>query len=587
LAEGRGRTEGRDGVTEDLHRLRHSAAHILAQAVKRLWPGTRLAIGPPIEEGFYYDIAPEKPLSEEDLAKIEAEMAKIVQANLPFEQSWMTKEKAAAFFEQRNEPFKVEIIRDIPDSKVSIYTNGDFIDLCEGPHMERTGQVKAFKLTSLAGAYWRGNDRNPQLTRVYGTAFFKPEELAEFLRVREESKRRDHRKLGQSLRLFSILEEAGAGFVFYQPRGAVLRQLIEDYARRQHAARGYQPVITPHVLRSDIWVRSGHYDFYKPNMYIFKLEGEQQEWGIKPMNCPGHILIYKTALRSYRELPLRFFELGTVYRNEKSGVLHGLLRVRGFTQDDAHIFCRPAHLESELSGVLEFVQSAMKDFGFQEYKVEMSTRPPEFLGDEGQWGRAEAILIQVLKARGIPYTVSPGAGAFYGPKIDIHVKDTLGRYWQCATAQLDFVLPQRFDLKYIEADGQEAVPVMIHRAIFGSLERFLGTLIEQYAGAFPVWLAPVQAVVIPITQVQEPYAKEVCQQLAQAGLRVEVDDRRETLQARIRDAEMEKIPYMLIVGKREVEAQKLSVRARTTGDLGPVAPAEFVDRIIRETQEKR
>ncbi|MBI3615115.1 MAG: threonine--tRNA ligase [Candidatus Omnitrophica bacterium] len=572
-------------MSDELHKLRHSAAHILAQAVKRLWPGTKLAIGPPIEEGFYYDIAPPQPLTDEDLPKIEQEMAKIIKGDIPFQQSWMSKEEASSFFEKRGEPFKQEIIRDIPDPKVSIYTNGDFVDLCEGPHMNSTGEVKAFKLTSLAGAYWRGNERNPQLTRVYGTAFFKPEELENFLKVREEAKRRDHRKLGQSLKLFSILEEAGAGFVFYHPKGAVLRQIIEEYSRRQHASRGYQPVITPHIIRSDIWVRSGHYDFYKPNMYIFRIE--EQEWGVKPMNCPGHILIYKSALRSYRELPLRFFELGTVYRNEKSGVLHGLLRVRGFTQDDAHIFCRLTQLEAEIEAVLEFIQAAMRDFGFSEYRVEMSTRPPEFLGDAGQWTRAEEILIRVLKARNIVYTVSPGAGAFYGPKIDIHIKDTLGRYWQCATVQLDFVLPQRFDLSYVEENGQEAPPVMIHRAIFGSLERFLGTLIEQYAGAFPVWLAPVQAVVIPLTKDQEPYAGTLLRDLAEKNLRVELDDRRETLQARIRDAEMNKVPYMLIVGKREAESGKIAVRARGTGDIGAMSVTEFVERVTLEVQQKR
>ncbi|MBI3332886.1 MAG: threonine--tRNA ligase [Candidatus Omnitrophica bacterium] len=573
-------------MNDDLHRLRHSAAHILAQAVKRLWPKTKLAIGPPIEEGFYYDVAPEQPLTEEDLPRIEAEMGKIIQASLPFRQSWMSREAAAAFFNQRSEPFKAEIIRDLPDPKVSIYTNGEFIDLCEGPHVETTAQIRAVKLLSIAGAYWRGNERNPQLTRIYGTAFFEPKELEDFLKVREEAKRRDHRRLGTSLRLFSILEEAGAGLVFYHPKGAVLRQIVEDYSRRQHAARGYQPVITPHLLRSDVWVRSGHYEFYKPNMYTFKLE-EGQEWGVKPMNCPGHILIYKATLHSYRELPLRLFELGTVYRNEKSGVLHGLLRVRGFTQDDSHIFCRPGQLKSELEGVLAFVQAAMTDFGFSEYRVEMSTRPPDFMGNQAQWDKAEEILNGVLKAKGIPYEVSAGAGAFYGPKIDIHVKDSLGRYWQCATAQLDFVLPERFGLTYVEENGQEARPVMIHRAILGSLERFLGTLIEHYGGAFPLWLAPVQVAVIPLTQDQEPYARQVLEKLSGEGLRVEMDDRRETLQARIRDAELSKIPHMLIVGKREAESGKVSVRSRAAGDRGAVALEEFIRQAAEEIRERR
>ncbi|MCM8794404.1 MAG: threonine--tRNA ligase [Candidatus Omnitrophica bacterium] len=569
---------------QDLHRLRHSAAHILAQAVRRLWPQTRLAIGPPIEEGFYYDLDLPQPITDEDLPKIEAEMKKIIDADLPFKQSWMGRQEALDFFGTKGERFKQEIIREIQDEKVSIYTDGEFMDLCEGPHMASTGQVKAVKLLSLAGAYWRGDERNPQLTRIYGTAFFDKKELEEFLKRREEAKKRDHRKLGQELRLFSILEEAGAGLVFYQPKGAVVRQLIESYSRQEHARRGYVPVLTPHVLRSDIWVRSGHYDHYKPNMYMFKVE--EQEWGIKPMNCPGHILIYQTALHSYRELPLRFFELGTVYRNEKSGVLHGLLRVRGFTQDDSHIFCRPSQLESELSGVLDFIRSAMSDFGFREYKIELSTRPPEFMGDESQWIRAEEVLKRVLESQKVPYQLSPGAGAFYGPKIDVHVKDTLGRYWQCATAQLDYVLPQRFGLRYAEENGQEAQPVMIHRAIFGSLERFLGTLIEHYGGAFPVWLAPVQAVVIPVTPAQESYAGQVGTVLADAGIRVETDSRKERFQAKIRDAELNKIPYMLVVGQREADSGQVSVRSKNTGDQGAVTVEEFLSRITEEIKNK-
>ena len=573
-------------MTDDLHKLRHSAAHVTAQAVKRLWPRTKLAIGPPIEEGFYYDIDPEAPLTEEDLPKIEAEIEKIIRTDFPFKQSSMTKPEAEKFFKERGERFKLEIIQGIPDSSVSIYSDGDFTDLCEGPHVSSTGEIKAIKLLSLAGAYWRGSEKNPMLTRIYGTAFFEKKELDEFLKTREEAKKRDHRKLGVALKLFSIFEEAGAGFVFYQPRGATLRHLIEDYSRKQHAARGYLPVITPHVIRSNVWIRSGHYEHYKPNMYIFKTEDEQ-EWGVKPMNCPGHILIYQSGLRSYREFPLRLFELGTVYRNEKSGVLHGLLRVRGFTQDDAHIFCRLNQLESELSGILEFIQKVFIDFGFAEYKVEMSTRPPEFLGNEEQWKKAEEILERVLKESKIPYSLSPGAGAFYGPKIDVHVKDTIGRYWQCATAQLDFVLPQRFGLKYIETDGTEAPPVMIHRAIFGSIERFIGTLIEHHGGAFPAWLAPVQAVVIPISEDQGGYAREVHEELAKSGLRVELDDRKETLQSRIRDAQMSQIPYMLVVGKREAQNAQVAVRARREGDLGAMALADFTARLAREVEEKR
>jgi len=573
-------------MSGDLHKLRHSAAHVLAQAVKRLWPKTKLAIGPPIEEGFYYDLEPETPLTEEDLPKIEAEIEKIIKADFPFEQSSMTKPEAEKYFKERGERFKLEIIQGIPGDSVSIYTDGDFADLCEGPHMNRTGELKAVKLLSLAGAYWRGSEKNPMLTRIYGTAFFDKKTLDEFLKTREEAKKRDHRKLGVSLRLFSIFEEAGAGFVFYQPRGATLRHLIEDYSRKQHLGRGYLPVITPHVIRSNVWIRSGHYEHYKPNMYIFKTEDEQ-EWGVKPMNCPGHILIYQSALRSYREFPLRLFELGTVYRNEKSGVLHGLLRVRGFTQDDAHIFCRLNQLESELAGILEFIQQVFRDFGFAEYKVEMSTRPPEFLGNEQQWKQAEEILERALKEKNVPYELSPGAGAFYGPKIDVHVKDSIGRYWQCATAQLDFVLPQRFNLKYAEDDGTEAAPVMIHRAIFGSIERFIGTLIEHHGGAFPAWLAPVQAVVIPISESQAGYAREVREELVKSGVRVELDDRKETMQSRIRDAQLSQIPYMLVVGKREAQAAQVAVRARREGDLGAMAPADFMARLAREVEEKR
>ncbi|MDO8730528.1 MAG: threonine--tRNA ligase [Candidatus Omnitrophota bacterium] len=573
-------------MTDDLHKLRHSAAHVLAQAVKRLWPKTKLAIGPPIEEGFYYDLEPETPLTEEDLPKIEAEIEKIIKADFPFVRSEMTKPEAESYFKEQGERFKLEIIQGIPDSSVSIYTDGDFTDLCEGPHLNRTGELKAVKLLSLAGAYWRGSEKNPMLTRIYGTAFFDKKTLDEFLTTREEAKKRDHRKLGVALKLFSIFEEAGAGFVFYQPRGATLRHLIEDYSRKQHAARGYQPVITPHVIRSNVWIRSGHYEHYKPNMYIFKTEDEQ-EWGVKPMNCPGHILIYQSSLRSYREFPLRLFELGTVYRNEKSGVLHGLLRVRGFTQDDAHIFCRLNQLESELTGILEFVKEVFKDFGFAEYKVEMSTRPPEFLGNEEQWKKAEEILERVLKESKIPYELSPGSGAFYGPKIDVHVKDSIGRYWQCATAQLDFVLPQRFNLKYAEDDGTEAAPVMIHRAIFGSIERFIGTLIEHHGGAFPAWLAPVQAVVIPISEDQAVYAREVREELVKSGVRVELDDRKETMQSRIRDAQLSQIPYMLVVGKREAQAAQVAVRARREGDLGAMALADFTARLAREIEEKR
>lgn len=572
-------------TNEELEKLRHSAAHVLAQAVKRLWPKTQLAIGPPIRDGFYYDVLPPEPITEKDLAAIEEEMHRIIEAGYPFEQSWMTKEEADRFFAERGEPFKREIIQSIPEDRVSIYRDGEFVDLCEGPHVESSDRIKAVKLLSIAGAYWRGDERGPQLTRIYGTAFFDSQELEAFLKRRKEAQLRDHRKLGPSLGLFSIFEEAGAGLVFYHPKGAVLREIIEDYAKAQHRARGYQPVLTPHILRSTIWIRSGHYEQYRPNMYLFKTE-DGQEWGLKPMNCPGHILIYQSTLRSYRELPIRFFELGTVYRNEKSGVLHGLLRVRGFTQDDAHLFCRPDQLEGEICGILDFIQQVFQDFGFSEYRIEMSTRPKEFLGNPDEWEKAEAILKGILHARRIHYDISPGAGAFYGPKIDVHVKDSLGRDWQCATVQLDFVLPKRFGLEYMESDGRPGMPVMIHRAIFGSLERFIGTLIEHYAGAFPVWLAPIQVMVIPIAYDQIPYAQTVQSTLRSAGIRCALDDRRQTLEARIRDAEMNKVPYLLILGKREMQTQQVALRVRGQGDVGSMTLDLFLSRMRREIDER-
>ena len=574
-----------EAVAKDLEPLRHSAAHVLAQAVKRLWPKARLAIGPPIEEGFYYDIEFPGPVTDEDLPKIEQEMQKIIQENHCFTQSRKPRAQALKELEAAGERFKTEIIREIPDAEVSYFTDGEFTDLCAGPHVASTGELKAVKLLSVAGAYWRGDEKNPQLTRIYGTAFSTEQELSEFLRVREEAKLRDHRKLGPALGLFTIIEQAGPGLVFYLPKGALVRQLIEQFLREEHARRGYVPVITPHLLRSDIWQRSGHYDYYKENMYIFKVEN--QEFGVKPMNCPGHILIYEAALRSYRELPLRFFELGTVYRNEKSGVLHGLLRVRGFTQDDAHLFCRPSQLESEIGGVVQFVLGVMRTFGFSHYAVAVSTRPKEFLGDPAQWDQAEQILQRVLTAADVPFDVQHGEGAFYGPKIDIKVKDALGRVWQCATVQLDFVLPKRFNLTYVEEDGRPTPPVMIHRAILGSLERFFGMLVEHYAGAFPVWLAPVQLVVIPIAEAHQAYARQVVEQARALGLRAELDDRNERMQAKIRDAQVQKVPYMFVVGNREQAAQSVAVRTRAAGDQGVVPTAAALETIVQAATTRR
>ena len=547
-------------TAQDLEPLRHSAAHILAQAVKRLWPQGRLGIGPSIDEGFYYDIEFPEAIADEDLPRIEAEMSRIIAEDHLFRQSFRPRAQALKDLEAANDRFKAEIVRELTDPNVSFFTDGEFTDLCAGPHVASTGAVKAVKLLSVAGAYWRGNEQNPQLTRIYGTAFPAGEELEEFLRIREQAKQRDHRKLGRELGLFTILDDAGAGLVFYLPKGAVVRQLIEQFLREEHTRRGYLPVVTPHLLRANVWRRSGHYDYYREHMYVFNVD--QQEFGIKPMNCPGHMLIYETGLRSYRELPLRLFELGTVYRNEKSGVLHGLLRVRGFTQDDAHIFCRPGQVEAEIGQVVQFVLETMRAFGFTEYEVAVSTRPAEFLGDPVQWAEAEAMLQRVLEAANVPFVVQNGEGAFYGPKIDIKVKDALRRVWQCATVQLDFVLPQRFHLTYMEEDGRLAPPVMIHRAILGSLERFLGMLVEHYAGAFPLWLAPVQLTVIPIAGPHQAYARTVAEQARAAGVRVELDDRNERMQAKIRDAQLQKVPYLFVVGNREQASGTVAVRIR-------------------------
>jgi len=565
---------------DTLHALRHSTAHIMAQAVRHLYPQVKLAIGPPIEDGFYYDLDLPEQLTDMDLPKIETEMAKIIAANHAFERSSMTKAQAKQFFGERGERYKLEIIDGIPDAQVSIYTDGDFIDLCEGPHVGATGEVKAFKLLSVAGAYWRGDEKNKQLQRIYGTVYPRREELDAHLTRLEEAKRRDHRKLGTALGLFSFQELAGPGVVFYHPKGARVRWLIEDYVRQAHLARGYEPVMTPHLFRTDVWKRSGHLDYYQDYMFLFA--SEEQAYGIKPMNCPGHMLIYASTLHSYRELPLRLFELGTVYRNEKSGVLHGLLRVRGFTQDDAHIFLREDQLVEELGRILEFGFEVLKTFGFTEYELELSTRPEKFIGTREHWDHAEAALKQAMDARGIRYAVHEGEGAFYGPKIDIKIKDAIGRSWQCGTIQCDFALPERFDLTYIAEDGRPHRVIMIHRALLGSIERFFGMLLEHYAGALPMWLSPVQASVLPMTEAQGEYAAQVAQALRTAGLRVEIDVRREKLPAKIRDAQLAQIPYMLIVGGREVTQQTVAVRHRRDGDLGAMPVAAFVARVQTE-----
>jgi len=555
----------------------------MADAVKRLFPDARLAIGPSIEDGFYYDFDKKEPFVPDDLAVIEKEMARIIKEDLRFEKEEISKKDALKLFS--GEPYKTELINKLEGDTVSIYRHGKFTDLCKGPHVNSTGQIKAFKLLSIAGAYWHGIETNPMLQRVYGTCFESQKDLDAYLNNIEEAKKRDHRKLGKDLDLFSIHDDVGPGLVFYHPKGALLRMVIEDYERKEHLRRGYQIVMGPHILKSDIWVTSGHYDYYKENMYIFKVEGE--EYVLKPMNCPGHMLIYKSTIRSYRDLPIRYFELGNVHRREKAGVLHGLLRVRGFTQDDAHIFCLPEQLESEITGVIDFVMDTMKVFGFKDYRIDLSTRPAKSIGNDDAWARATDALKKALELKGMAYEISEGEGAFYGPKIDIMVKDALARPWQCATVQCDFALPERFDLSYISSEGKKERPVMLHRVIVGSLERFIGTLIEHYSGAFPVWLSPLQAVVIPITDRSHEYADSVFKKLREEGIRCEVDKRNEKLQYKIREWEIQKAPYMLIMGDKEKDGGLVSLRARKEGDLGQMKLEVFLERIKREISEKK
>ena len=563
----------------ELEVLRHSTSHVMAQAVIELFPGVKLGIGPAIEDGFYYDIDLPEKLTPEDLPKIEAKMKGIIASKHRFERIEISKEKAIELFEERGEKYKVELLREIVDNQVSLYKSGSFIDLCRGPHIEHTGHIKAFKLLSIAGAYWHGIETNPMMQRIYGTVFPTPKELDEYLRRMEEAKKRDHRKLGRELDLFSLHEEAGAGLVYYHPKGAIIRNLIEDFLRKENQKRGYEFVYIPHLAKVDLWNTSGHTNYYRENMYFMQID--EQEYVVKPMNCPGHILIFKRKTRSYRDLPVRYFELGTVYRYEKSGVLHGLLRVRGFTQDDAHIFCREDQLEDEILQVLDFIAYVMKVFGF-EYKVNLSTRPESFAGTIEKWDHATAVLQKSLQDRGLPFEIDPGAGVFYGPKIDIKLKDSLGREWQGPTVQVDFNLPQRFDLAYIAEDGKERTPVMVHRAVLGSLERFIGALIEHYAGAFPVWLAPVQVVLLPISDRHIDYAEKLKQELLEAGARVDLDSRRETIGAKIRDAQKQKIPYMLILGDKEVAAGTAAIRSREKGDLGAKPLADFLFDLKRE-----
>jgi threonyl-tRNA synthetase len=561
--------------------MRHSASHIMAEAVRQLFPGAKVAIGPAIESGFYYDFDVPEPFSPEDLARIETHMGDLVARDLPFVRQEISRREAIELFQRQGESYKVELLEEIPSDHVSLYRQGDFTDLCRGPHMPSTGYLGAFKLTGISGAYWRGDERQPMLQRIYGTAFPSREELERHLELIEEAKRRDHRKLGRELGLFSIEDEAGPGLVIYHPKGALLRSLIEDFERKQHLKRGYQMVMGPQMLRADLWGRSGHLENYREHMYFTEAEG--QLYGIKPMNCVAHMLIYKSRVRSYRELPVRLFELGTVLRHERSGVLHGLTRVRQFTQDDAHIICTPEQVESEILGVLDFVADVMGIFGF-EYEVELSTRPEKSIGSDADWDLATGALTGALQTRNLPFATCEGEGAFYGPKIDIKLKDALMRRWQCATIQCDFTLPERFDLTYVGADGGRHRPVMLHRVILGSLERFLGVLVEHFAGAFPVWLAPTQAIFLPITDRVHAYAREVAGQFIDAGLRVEVDVRPETLRYKIREAQLQKVPYMIVIGDREAESRTLSPRLRDGTELKDIPVESFIARLREESQ---
>ncbi len=569
---------------EGLDIVRHSAAHIMAEAVRSLFPGVKITIGPAIETGFYYDFDPPQPFTPEDLDRIEARMQELVQQDLPFSRREVSWQEAVDFFAGQGETYKVELLQDLQDQQVSLYQQGEFVDLCRGPHIPSAGYLRAFKLTGVAGAYWRGDERNPMLQRIYGTAFATPDELARHLRFLEEAKRRDHRRLGKELGLFTIDDEAGPGLVIYHPKGARLRVLLEDFERREHLRRGYQIVMGPTLLKLDLWKRSGHFENYRENMYFTEIEGI--DYGIKPMNCLAHMLIYKSRIRSYRELPLRYFELGTVHRHERSGVLHGLTRVRQFTQDDAHILCRPDQVEEEIAGVIDFVADVMAVFGF-EYEVELSTRPEKSIGSDADWEQATTALVNALQTRNLPFSVCQGEGAFYGPKIDIKLKDAINRRWQCATVQCDFTLPERFDLTFVGPDGNPHRPVMLHRVILGSLERFLGVLIEHYAGAFPVWLAPVQAIILPVTDRAHPFAREVAQRLQAADLRVETDLRHEKLGLKIREAQLQKIPYMLIVGDKEVADRTLSVRQLDGTETKDLPWEEFVGRLQAEGQMPR
>ncbi|HEY5513447.1 MAG TPA: threonine--tRNA ligase [Geomonas sp.] len=566
---------------EALTIIRHSTSHLMAQAVKALFPQAKVTIGPSIETGFYYDFDVDHPFTPEDLEKIEAKMRELAKADLKIVRSELSSADAIALFKGMGEDYKVELITDLGAEVVSLYTQGDFTDLCRGPHLPKTSLIKAFKLTSIAGAYWRGDEKRPMLQRVYGTAFADKKELDAYLARIEEAKKRDHRKLGRELDLFSFSDEVGAGLVIWHPKGAMLRTALEDFERKEHLKRGYDIVLGPQILKTELWQRSGHYDNYRENMYFTTID--EQSYGVKPMNCLAHMMIYKSHLRSYRDLPLRYFELGTVHRHERAGVLHGLLRVRGFTQDDAHILCTPEQLDAEIKGVLAFVADVMGIFGF-EYEMELSTRPEKSIGSDADWEQATKALLSALQDSGRDFEINEGDGAFYGPKIDIKLRDALDRRWQCATIQCDFTLPERFELTYVDADGEKKRPVMVHRVILGAIERFIGVLIEHYAGNFPTWLAPVQATVVTVTDSQIPYAEAAFNTLRAAGVRVQKDFRNEKLGFKIREAQLQKIPYMLVVGDKEVESGLLAPRFRDGKNLEGMTPEQFISFIESEVK---
>ena len=581
-----------------IYRLRHSAAHVMAQAVLEKFPEGKVAIGPPIEDGFYYDFDLPRPLNPEDLEEIEARMREIIKNNSPFIREEVSAEEAREIF--KDQPYKQELIDGLEEGNVdehgnpveekpviSIYKSDEFVDLCRGPHLESTGQInpKAIKLMNVAGAYWRGDEHNPMLQRIYGTAWLSPKDLKQYLWRLEEAKKRDHRKLGRELDLFSVSEDVGAGLVLWHPKGAMIRHLVERFWKDEHLKNDYSFVNSPHIGKGDLWKKSGHLGFYAENMYS-PIDIEDQQYFLKPMNCPFHIEIYKSDIRSYRDLPMRYAELGTVYRYERSGVMHGLMRVRGFTQDDAHHFCAPSQMPEEIDFVLSFSLHMLRSFGFDEINAYLSTRPEKAVGEPERWQAAEAALEESLKRAKVDYEIDEGGGAFYGPKIDLKIKDALGREWQLSTIQFDFNEPERFDMTYIEEDGQAYRPYMIHRALLGSIERFFGVLIEHYGGAFPVWLSPVQVKIIPIADRHVAYAKEVAKELKKAGLRVEVDDRSDRMNAKIRDAEKEKIPYMLVVGDREMEENQVDIRRRSGERLGAMLVDDFKTFAVKEVEEK-